>query len=365
MATLLLAAAGSALGGAVGGSVAGIGAMALGKAAGAIVGSVLDQRLLGLGSAPVETGRVERFRVMGSSEGAPLARVFGRYRVAGQVIWSSRFLESVHSERVGGKGGGGGGTVREYSYSVSLAIALCEGEVSRIGRIWADGQAIDQTGLTFRLHRGTEDQLPDPLIEAIEGAAPAYRGTAYVVIENLDLTPFGSRIPQLNFEVFRRPAEGLPGVPRSPALDVRGVALVPGCGEYALATEQVHFRRGRGNNVVLNVHNDRGVPDLVASLDQLSAELPNVRSVSLVISWFGDDLRCDRCTLRPAVEQAGEDGQPMRWVVSGQGRAGARGGSPAEGMRIIWGPPAYAALQNANARINAIGMEGVFYTVIL
>ena len=49
MATLLLAAAGSALGGAVGGSFAGIGAMALGKAAGAIVGQALDQRLLGLG----------------------------------------------------------------------------------------------------------------------------------------------------------------------------------------------------------------------------------------------------------------------------------------------------------------------------
>jgi hypothetical protein len=172
MATLLLAAAGSALGGAVGGSVAGLSAMALGKAAGAIVGSALDQRLLGLGSAPVESGRVERFRVMGSSEGAPLARVFGRNRVAGQVIWSSRFLESVNSESVGGKGGGGA-TVREYSYSVSLAIALCEGELSRIGRIWADGQAIEQAGLTFRLHPGTEAQLPDPLIEAIEGAAPA------------------------------------------------------------------------------------------------------------------------------------------------------------------------------------------------
>ena len=104
MATLLLAAAGSALGGAVGGSFAGIGAMALGKAAGAIVGSALDQRLLGLGSAPVETGRVERFRVMGSSEGAPLARVFGRNRVAGQMIWSSRFLESVHSETRGRQG---------------------------------------------------------------------------------------------------------------------------------------------------------------------------------------------------------------------------------------------------------------------
>ena len=83
------------------------------------------------------------------------------------------------------------------------------------------------------------------------------------MFENLDLTPFGNRIPQINVEVFRRPVEGLPGVPRPPALDVRGVALVPGCGEYALATEEVHFKRGKGDNVVLNVHNDRGVPDIV------------------------------------------------------------------------------------------------------
>ena len=128
-----------------------------------------------------------------------------------------------------------------------------------------------------------------------------------MVFENLDLTPFGNRIPQFNFEVFRRPADGLPGVPRSPALDVRGVALVPGTGEYALATEPVHFKRGKGDSVVLNVHNDRGLPDLMASLDQLSAELPNAKSVSLVATWFGDDLRCDRCTLRPAVEQVEDE----------------------------------------------------------
>ncbi|WP_297975114.1 glycoside hydrolase TIM-barrel-like domain-containing protein, partial [uncultured Amaricoccus sp.] len=365
MATLLLAAAGSALGGAVGGSFAGIGAMALGKAAGALIGNAIDQRLLGAGSAPVETGRVERFRVMGSSEGAPLPRVFGRNRVAGQMIWSSRFLESVHTENVGGKGGGGGASVREYSYSVSFAVALCEGEVSRIGRIWADGQPLEQKGLTFRLHRGTEDQLPDPLIEALERGAPAYRGTAYVVIENLDLTPFGNRIPQLNFEVFRRPPAGLPGVPRAPALDVRGVALVPGCGEYALATEEVHFKRGKGDNVVLNVHNDRGVPDLVASLDQLSAELPNARSVSLVVSWFGDDLRCDRCALRPAVEQRGEDGRPMRWVVSGQSRGSARAVSRIAGRPIFGGTPADASVLQAISRMKADGLSVVFYPFIL
>ena len=281
------------------------------------------------------------------------------------MIWSSRFLESVHTEQVGGKGGGGA-SVREYSYSVSLAIALCEGEVSRVGRIWADGQAVEQNGLTFRLHRGTEGQLPDPLIEAIEGAAPAYRGTAYVVIEHLDLTPFGNRIPQFNFEVFRRPPASLPGVPRSPALDVRGVALVPGCGEYALATEQVHFKRGKGDNVVLNVHNDRGVPDLVASLDQLTAELPNTKSVSLVVSWFGDDLRCDRCSLRPAVEQAGEDGRPMRWEVSGQGRGSAHVVSRTPDNRPIFGgTPADASVLQAIARLKASGLKVMFYPFIL
>ena len=361
MATLLLAAAGSALGGSLGGSIAGLSAMALGKAAGAVVGSAIDQRLLGLGSEPVETGRVERFRVMGSSEGAPLARVFGRNRVAGQLIWSSRFLELVHSEKVGGKGGGA--SVREYSYSVSLAIALCEGEVSRIGRIWADGQPLDQFGLTFRLHPGSEDQLPDPLIEAIEGAAPAYRGTAYVVFENLDLTPFGNRIPQFNFEVFRRP-KAVAGLPRPPALDVQGVALVPGTGEYALATEPVYFKRGKGDTVALNVHNDRGVPDLIASLDQLAAELPRAKSVALVVSWFGDDLRCGRCTLRPAVEQGEQDGT-MRWVVSGQNRAEARVVSRLDGRPVFGGTPADASVLQAIARMKADGQSVMFYPFIL
>ena len=62
-----------------------------------------------------------------------------------------------------------GPTVREYSYSVSIAVALCEGPVLRVGRIWADGIVLDQSGVAVRLHRGTEAQLPDPLIAAIEG----------------------------------------------------------------------------------------------------------------------------------------------------------------------------------------------------
>ena len=76
-------------------------------------------------------------------------------------------------------------------------MALCEGEIDGIGRVWADGRLMELNGVAMRVHRGGEDQRPDPLIEAVEGVAPAYRGTAYVVFEDLPLGPYGNRVPQL------------------------------------------------------------------------------------------------------------------------------------------------------------------------
>ncbi len=366
MATIILSAAGSALGGMAGGSFAGLTTLALGKAAGASLGSAIDQSIMGVGSDPVETGRVDRFRIMGSSEGATLLRVFGRARVSGQVIWSSRFLESANEQNVGGKGTGGQ-TVREFRYSVSLAIALCEGQIVRVGRIWADGQPLEQLGLTWRLHDGSETQLADPVIEAIEGSgkAPAYRGTAYVVFENLDLTPFGNRVPQFNFEVFRRTDPIAPDMPRAPAFDIQGVALVPGTGEYSLATEPVFLNRARGDTVALNVNNDLGIADLTASLDQMRVELPNARSIALVVSWFGDDLRCNHCTLRPGVEQAEQDGTPMPWRVGGQTRDNAKVVSRIEDRPVFGGTPTDASVLQAIAHINALGQSVMFYPFIL
>jgi hypothetical protein len=256
--------------------------------------------------------------------------------------------------------------VREHSYSISLAVALCEGEAVRIGRVWADGQALDLSTVSWRLHPGSEEQAPDPLIAAIEGAeeAPAYRGTAYVVFENLELAPFGNRIPQFNFEVFRRPAPAA-GLPRPAALDVRGVALVPGTGEYALATTPVLFRHGKGRSVFANVNNDRGRPDLVVSLEQMEAELPAAKAVSLVVSWFGDDLRCDRCALRPAVEQAEADGRGMPWRVSGIGRDAAERVSRLDGRPVFGGTPADAAVVEAIRHLRAAGQAVMFYPFIL
>jgi hypothetical protein len=71
-------------------------------------------------------------------------------------------------------------------------VALCEGEIAAIRRIWADGNEIDRTRFEIRVYRGTQDQEPDPLIEARQGAgnAPTYRGTAYAVFERFALADF-------------------------------------------------------------------------------------------------------------------------------------------------------------------------------
>jgi hypothetical protein len=126
----------------------------------------------------------------------------------------------------------------------------------------------------------------------------------------------------------------------------------------------VRFVRGRGESTAANVHNDRGLPDIVASLEQMAAELPNARSVSLVTTWFGDDLRCDRCTLRPAVEQASEDGT-MAWAVSGVGRFGAAVVSRIGGRPVFGGTPADASVVQAIRHLNETGRQVMFYPFIL
>jgi hypothetical protein len=366
MATIVLSAVGAAVGGAIGGGVLGLSSAVIGRAVGATIGRVIDQRLMGSGSGVVETGKVDRFRLTGASEGAPVVQVWGRTRVAGQVIWATRFQENVATSGGSGKGAPRQPRTRSYSYSVSLAIALCEGVITRVGRIWADGVEIASDQIQMRVYTGTEDQLPDPKIAAVEGAAnaPAYRGIAYVVIEDLDLSPFGNRVPQLTFEVIR-PAAG--GAGAAAGLDdiLRGVALIPGTGEYLMATTPVHYAEGPGVNRTANVHASAGGTDFTVSMDMLTEELPQANSVLTVVSWFGDDLRCGNCTVRPKVEQAQYDGVGMPWRVSGLTRAQARVVPKVDGASSYGGTPADRAVMEALASIRARGQKAVFYPFIL
>ncbi len=374
MATIVLSAVGAAAGGAFGGGILGLSSVVIGRAIGGTIGQAIDrqvfgQRLLGAGGDVVDQGKVDRFRLSGACEGAPVPETFGRMRVAGQVIWASRFLEKVQTQRVssGGKGSAPPATtVNSFSYSVSLAIALGKGEVARLGRIWVDGNEIAPRDLNMRFYSGSETQLPDPKLEAVEGtgSAPAFRGTAYVVIEDLDLGQFGNRVPQFNFEVVRREQSGALA-DSDLASAIRAVALVPGTGEYALATTPVHVSNGPGRNVSVNVNSPLGITDCAAALDAMRSELPNHKATSLVVSWFGTDLRCGLCEIAPRVEQVALDGVEMPWSVSGLSRAQA-GIVPYEEDRPVYGgTPADASVVEAISELRADGREVMFYPFLL
>ncbi|RPE71299.1 putative tail protein [Pacificibacter maritimus] len=365
MATIVLSAVGAAAGASIGGGVFGLSSVVIGRAIGATIGRAIDQRVMGVGSQVVETGKVDRFRLTGASEGTAIAQVYGRMRVGGQVIWATQFQEQSTTSG-GGKGGAQQPKVTEYSYSISLAIALCEGEISRIGRIWADGIEIEPTDLTMEVYTGSEDQMPDPKMETVEGAGnvPAYRGLAYVVLQDLNLARFGNRVPQFTFEVMRPDqAEG----PKSDLTHlVNAVAMIPGTGEYALATSPVYLQSGLGETVAVNVNSRSGKTDFDSSVDALKDELPNCGSTSLVVSWFGDDLRVGNCSLLPKVEQAASDAADMPWTVAGFTRSTAAL-VPRDGDdRVVYGgtPSDQSVIEAITALQNA-GQDVMFYPFIL
>ena len=335
------------IGGALGGGV--------GRIIGSALGGVIDRGLVGaLQPARQQGPRLETLRVQSSADGAPMACVFGRARVTGQVIWAARFLERRNAQR----GGKGGPKTVDYAYSLSFAVAVCEGPIDGIGRVWADGQLMDLSGVTMRVHRGGSEQTPDPLIEAVEGGAPAYRGTAYVVFQDLPLGPFGNRAPQLSFEVFRRPAgDGLEE-------RLEGVCLIPGAGEFVLATEPVLRREGLTRTTAENVHHGEGRPDLLVSLDQLEAQCPNLKRVSLVVGWFGDDLRAGHCRVRPGVERRDKPTAPQSWSVAGLGRAEAHLVSQVDGAPAYGGTPSDESVRQAVGALKARGWAVTLYPFI-
>lgn len=371
MATLVLQTVGSVVGDAIGGRIG----ATLGNLAGTVAGNAIDQALQPDSPPRYEIG--PRLKVMDgvtSVEGAGIPRVYGRARLGGQMIWATRFLErgSVSVQNTPGRGKGGRGATAvnvSYSYSASFAIALCEGPIGFVRRIWADGAELDLTKFTIRIYKGSEEQLPDPLIIAKEGldATPAFRGVAYVVFDDLPLGAFGNRIPQFTFEVVK-PVSGVGSL-------IRAVDIIPGATEAGyLPSLKLNFW-SLGTTDAENRHQMTAGSDWIASIDALQALCPNLESVALVVAWFGDDLRAAHCNIAPGVDSVFKTlGQfnaifgpswPPDWSVAGQSRATTRLVSQIDGRSAYGGTPSDASVKEAIIDLRARGLSVVFYPFLM
>jgi hypothetical protein len=179
-----------------------------------------------------------------AQEGGPRPIVFGLSPpMAGNVIATSE-PKIVKKKKSQGKGGP---KVQTESVYRTYAIGVCEGPIKRFVRVWRNGLLVwsdqDQedmnygpksedellkwlfrqrgNGLKFEervdFFLGTYDQEPSPFLEEIYGAGttPAFRGTAYMMIQDDDVTDFRGAIPQYLFQVERCEGEYLTSRPYS------------------------------------------------------------------------------------------------------------------------------------------------------
>lgn len=373
MASIILSAVGNSIGAATG--------MPFGAQIGSLIGASIASRMQGTTKHHYEGARLETLAVQTSTYGRFIPMVFGTVRIAGNVIWSRpiREIATTTTTRTGGKGGGGSratsSTSTTYSYYVTLAIAVCEGEVARINRVWADSKLLDLSQGVYRIYKGSETQLPDPLIESYEGvgATPAYRGMAYVVIEDFPLGAFGNRIPNFTFEVTRRAPQQDVGSAAVESM-VKSVMLIPGSGEFVYDTQSEYKLTGAttgsgvvqsGYQVPLNTHTPDGKANVLVALDQLQETFPNLEWVGVVVNWFGTSMDIASCDIWPCVEyQANTVTTPDDWQVAGFTRSTGRLIGYDSGRPRFGGTPDDGSIVRLLTELRARGLKIFFYPML-
>lgn len=224
------------VGGVVGFLIGGPAGAAIGMSIGGAVGATLF-------GPTIKGPRLSDLKVTSSTYGIAIPEIYGTVRIGGNLIWTTGIKETKKTTRAGK----GGPKVTTYSYDATFAVGLCKGPINTVLRVWADSKLIydvsnnssrqplaagttnitgpllvrvaankrqKKKSLRLRIYKGTEDQLPDSLIEADKGVGnvSAHRGIAYVVFERMQLEDFGNRIPQLTFEISKSPNEAFPSI---------------------------------------------------------------------------------------------------------------------------------------------------------
>lgn len=171
------------------------------------------------GTPDTEGPRLSDLTVQTSTYGAPIPRYYGMCAGAGNVInlEGGKLKEKVHKKKSGGKGGGSSEPTRTFTYSATFQLALCEGPIVGVRRIWCGDILIynsgsddlnsiiasNQAAKGWRLYLGTDNQMPDPRYEAEHGVGnvSAHRGLAYIAFYDFQLEKYSNTLQAAQFKV--------------------------------------------------------------------------------------------------------------------------------------------------------------------
>lgn len=313
-----------------GGSIAGSIGASIGHGFGSYIGRQFENGLFS--KTKHHYGhRIKDVTTQGNFFGQTIPIIYGVARLAGTIIFQSPIKETEDSILVSEDMFGGSKLYHhDYRYTVSLAFALCEGEIDGVDRIWVGDKLLNNNSGKYRLYKGTENQLPDPLLQMHLGTekTPAFRGISYIVIEDLPLSIFGNHIPNFSFEVRRC----LKNNDKSLENMIKSICIIPGSGEFVYDTMIQHktHKHEVDNNVIdlakieINHNNFSNKADALVSFDQLTDSCPNLEWVAPVVTWFGNAMNIASCDIEPAVEYGPSLNQNESWRVGNYTRENAK-----------------------------------------
>lgn len=350
------------------------------------LGAYLDDKLFSSDEdIPVRGSRLTDISLQSSNYGQVIPIIYGKVKIAGNIIFASQLTETLVTKKISGTGKGGdiisapAQKESRYNYTVSLAIAICEGEIANIDNIYADEKIINLGDFcsSYNILKGNEEQNTDSILEALLGTGntPAYKGLAYIVIENLNITAFNNRIPNFTFEVRSQLANNDSNSKAENML--KEICLIPGSGEFVYDTNIQRKLQGReingkfiqfGQEQTINSSGfrdslEQNITDAVKSIDNLQENFPNLEWVSVICGWFADSLDASTATIAPRVEyQQNSISIPDNWSVAGLNRTTAQqviydnNGNP-----LFGGTPSDSSIINLITELKSRGLKVAFY----
>ena len=173
---------------------------------------------LGGGGGSQKTPRYTDINLQTSAQGLPIVLLWGQNRLGTNLIWYGDFKSRTTKQA--GKGGATGKGGSTYYYSTALIMALCEGPVQAIDRVWAGTTLTTLSKLDLTLFEGTATQAAWSYLTSNHPTqALAYARTAYVASGSYQL---GSSpdLPSHNFEVTGALSGTVSGIPDANPADI-------------------------------------------------------------------------------------------------------------------------------------------------